>query len=480
MAPYVLVLDQGGHSSRALVFDAAGHVVAQARAAVTTSYLASDRVEQNPQEILQSLRDVIADVAAQLGERCRNISAAALIVQRSSIVAIDEASGEPLFPVLSWQDTRHAGWLAEQCQYQQRWLRQVTGLRANAHYGASKMRWLLDNVPAIKSAAEKNVLCITPLAGFLCRHLTGAGQTAVDAVIASRTLLTELTTLFWSPKLLEFFSLSESILPDIRASFDDYGYISVGDNRIPLRLVGGDQSFFIFSHDKKYLANSIFINAGTGAFVQQIISANDVPLQLLTAPLMISGRQKDSVVVAEGTVNAAATALDWWWQKSGTVFSEKNWCEADVESCNATNAVPVFISRITATGSPNWLPAGESFFTKEAPIALKAVAVLESVVFALQRNIDVLAAVKPCGVIVVSGGLSRLDIFCQRIADISGKNVWRSDDTEACARGAAAQLLPGVVGEQHYQTFMPAACDNLHERYRQWTLLMNQLSISEG
>lgn len=480
MAPYVLVLDQGGHSSRALVFDTAGRVVAQTSVAVATSYLAADRVEQNPQDILQSLRDVLADIAAQLGEHCRDILAVALIVQRSSIVAIDEVSGEPLSPILSWQDTRHANWLAEQCQHQQSWLRPVTGLRANAHYGASKMRWLLDTVPAIKAAAEKNTLCITPLAGFLCRHLTGARKTVVDAVIASRTLLTELAALSWSPRLLEFFALPENILPDICASLADYGYIAVGDNRIPLQLVGGDQSFFILSHGNKFLVDTVFINAGTGAFVQQVMDAADVPPQLLSAPLTISCNQKDSVVVAEGTVNAAATALDWWWQQSGAVFSEANWREADIDSRSAVNAVPVFINRITATGSPDWLPAGESFFTKESSVSLKAIAVLEAVVFALQRNMDLLAAVKLCDGIVVSGGLSRVDIFCQRIADISGKNVWRSGDTEACARGAAAQLLPSVVGEQHYQTFVPAMCDGLHERYRQWTLLMNQLSASEG
>lgn len=244
MAPYVLVLDQGGHSSRALVFDAVGHMVAQARVATATSYLASDRVEQNPQEILQSLRDVLTEIALQLGERCQDISAAALIVQRSSIVAIDEASGEPLSSILSWQDTRNAQWLAKKCSDAQSWLRELTGLRANAHYGASKMRWLLDNVPAIKAAAEKNTLCITPLAGFLCRHLTGARRTVVDAVIASRTLLTELSALQWSSKLLAFFSIPNSVLPDIHASLDNYGDIAVGNHKIPLRLVGGDQSFF--------------------------------------------------------------------------------------------------------------------------------------------------------------------------------------------------------------------------------------------
>ncbi len=154
--PYVLVLDQGGHSSRALVFDAVGCVIANASEKVSTQYPAVGCVEQNPSEILQSLRDVIAAVAAQLGDRCKDIIAAALIVQRSSLVALDETSGEPLSPILSWQDTRHACWLTEKSKNQLPFLRQLTGLRANAHYGASKMRWLLDNTAVVHAAERQN------------------------------------------------------------------------------------------------------------------------------------------------------------------------------------------------------------------------------------------------------------------------------------------------------------------------------------
>lgn len=481
MAPLVLVLDQGGHSSRAIVFDAAGAVIAQAREAVATHYLSADSIEQNPHEILQSLRDVIAAVSVQLGERCGEIVAAALIVQRSSLVALDEISGAPLSPVLSWQDTRNARWLAEICRDAQGWLRQLTGLRANAHYGVSKMCWLLDNVQALQQAAEEKTLCITPLAGFLYRHLTSSSQTVVDAVIASRTLLTEISKLHWSSALLDFFTIPENILPNIRATLADYGEITVSNVKVPLRLLGGDQSFFMLSHGKQFDGNAVFINAGTGAFVQRAMSAVDVPPSLLAAPLVIAENAQDSVVVAEGTVNAAATALDWWWQQSGVVFSDEDWRVAAIDSLQFAAQVPVFINRVTASGSPDWLAVGESHFTQNtAPISLKTIAVLEAIVFALQRNMDLLAAVKPCSIIVVSGGLSRLDIFCQRIADLSGKTVMRSDDVEACARGAAAQLLPSVVAQQHYQAFEPAALTELHQRYQQWTALMNQLSADVG
>lgn len=478
--PYVLVLDQGGHSSRALVFDAVGCVVANVSVTVSTQYPAVGCVEQNPAEILQSLRDVIATVAAQLGDHCKDIIAAALIVQRSSLVALDETSGEPLSPILSWQDTRHACWLTEKSKNQLPFLRQLTGLRANAHYGASKMRWLLDNTAVVHAAARQNRLCLAPLAGYLCRCLTEAKHTAIDAVIASRTLLTEMSALQWSPTLLDFFAIPQAVLPEMRASLADYGEIAVGDIKVPLRLLGGDQSFFMLSYGTQFDDGTVFINAGTGAFVQQWMPTTDVPQQLLVSPLMIAADPKNTVVVAEGTVNAAAAALDWWQQQSGIVLSDEFWQKAELTCCRYPNEVPVFVNRITASGSPDWLPAGESFFNAEAALPLKTMAVLEAIVFALQRNMDLLEQRKPCSTIVMSGGLSKLDIFCQRIASLSGKLVLRSDDTEACARGAAMQLLPSATGDQQFERFDPVVDENLCKRYQRWTTQMDQLSMADG
>ncbi len=478
MTPYVLVLDQGGQSSRAIVFDASGVVVAQARVPVTTNYPAQSFVEQSPQEILQSLYQVIADVAEQLGEQCSNITQAALIVQRSSLVAVDVISRKTLSSVLSWQDTRNAEWLSQKIKTASQWLRKNTGLYANAHYGASKIRWLLDSNEAVKESERNNTLCITPLAGFLCWQLTQAETVMVDAVIASRTLLTKMGESQWSPELLDFFAISSNVLPKIYPSLYPYGVISVGKHTVPLTLLGGDQSFFMLSHALQFDESTIFINAGTGAFIQQKMAALDVPRNLLVSPLCIATEKNQSIVVAEGTVNAAATALEWLWQQQGAVFSSNDWQAADKESNLFAEKTPIFINRITATGSPDWLPAGDSYFSEESSFALQAIAVLESIVFALQRNIDRLRTVKPYSAIVLSGGLSNLPIFCQRIADISGVRVYRSNDVEACARGAAAQLLPSVIGKQYYDQFEPQPVSALQKRYQQWTALMSQLSIS--
>jgi glycerol kinase len=476
MPSLVLVLDQGGHSSRALVFDGSGAVVAQASVLVGTIVVQPGWVEQDPAELVNSLRAVIAQVAVQLGERCHDIHAAALIVQRSSLVAWDRLSHQPLSPVLSWQDTRNSVWLDNILADKRNAIRGKTGLYPNAHYGASKIRWLLDNNLAVKNAADNHSLCIAPLASFLHLQLTDACEPTVDAVIASRTMLTEIGATSWSQELLDFFAIPEAVLPAIKPTLAEYGAISVGQCDVPLRLLGGDQSFFALSHGARFDIDTIFINAGTGAFIQQKMKPSSVPSALLCAPLLVTDSPATTVIVAEGTVNAAATALDWLWQCEGYAFSAADWQLAVELAEVAPASVPYFINRMIASGSPDWLPAGKEFFSKESPSALKAIAVLESIVFALQRNLDCLATVQSCERIVVSGGLSQLDIFCQRIADLSEKLVLRSDDIEACARGAAMQLLPAAAVKQDYREYIPQASEKLRSRYRQWSSVMDQLS----
>lgn len=478
MPSLVLVLDQGGHSSRALVFDESGAVVAQASVLVSTVITESGWIEQKPDELVASLRTAIAEVAVQLGERCGDIQAAALIVQRSSVVAWDMLSHQLLSPVLSWQDTRNSAWLENILADKRSAIRNKTGLYPNAHYGASKIRWLLDNSPAVKKSAADHSLCIAPLASFLCRELTGTVESVVDAVIASRTMLTEIAAISWSQELLGIFGIPRTVLPAIKPTQAEYGAITVGDCFVPLRLLGGDQSFFALSHGVLFDADTVFVNVGTGAFIQQKMMQSLVPHALLCAPLLIAENPALTVVVAEGTVNAAATALDWLWQREGYTFSAEDWQLAVEQAELVPEAIPCFISRMVASGSPDWLPAGEAFFSKESSRELKAIAVLEAIVFALQRNLDCLAAVQRSDKIVVSGGLSQQDIFCQRLADLAEKPVLRSDDIEACARGAAIQLVPTAAAKQVYREYVPQVSEALQMRYRQWSAVMDQLSCS--
>lgn len=431
-----LVLDQGGHSTRARVFDATLNIVAMAQQPVETAIRDHGHVEQQPQALLASLSAVLAAVAQQLGARVSSLRRAALVVQRSSLLAWRVSSGEALTPVLSWQDTRNAEWLAAHMVGQETWLRQRTGLRTNAHYGASKIRWLLDHDKAVQQALPSGDVCVGPLSSYLLQHLTQGDKPVVDAVIASRTSLTALGMCDWSEDLLSFFGIPRALLPVVQPTLADYGAVQVGEAAVPVRLVGGDQSFFAMA-EGEMAPQTVYINVGTGAFLQQCMTPQCVPLGLLASPLLIQPDRQ--VVVAEGVVNAAATALDWLWQQRGQSLSvaelEQAWTHADAQT------VPVFEARMVAGGSPDWLPVGESTFSFDATLPQQAVAVLECVLRALQRNLDCLHTAAACDRIVISGGLSQLRGFCERLSVLAGVPVIRRDDPEASARGAARMLV---------------------------------------
>lgn len=432
MAGSVMVIDQGSHSTRALAFAADGSIQAFASVPVSTDFPRPTFVEQSPLAIVQSARQVLADVAGQLALSQRTaIGSAALIVQRSSLLACRKDNLAPLTPVISWQDTRNQACIQalQPCHVD---IKAITGLRPNAHYGASKMRWLLDNDTAVQQAARDGQLLFVPLAAWLAAQLTGTSGCVVDPVIASRTLLMSLQDTAWSPYLLARFGIDAGCLPVIVPSNYAVGGLDVGGCRIPLALVGGDQSFIPFSQGWPLEPDTAYANVGTGAFVQMLRPAGDGDQRLLESPLVVTSDEK--VVVLEGTVNAAATALDWLWEKTGQVMAHEEVGRALLEE----NHPPVFINTLAGTGSPWWLPAREPVFTRECAVSVRAVAVLESIIFALADNIACLQqANKQLCKIVIGGGLSQYDGFCQKLADLSGLPVERPPMHELSALGVA-------------------------------------------
>ncbi len=202
-----LALDQGGTSSRAVLFDSLGREVATAHVPINTRRTGDDRVEHDAAELLQSLRTAVRDVAESPLAAGRPIVAAGLATQRSTICCWDRNDGTPLSPALSWQDRRNATWLEEHLGARSGWVRELTGLPLSSHYGASKMRWCLDELPAVRLALRDERLCIGPLASFLAQGLCAAEEACADPANASRTLLFDPAVLDWSPPLLEAFGI---------------------------------------------------------------------------------------------------------------------------------------------------------------------------------------------------------------------------------------------------------------------------------
>jgi glycerol kinase len=472
-SPYVLIIDQGSHSSRALVFDGNARLVASASVAIETAFPQEQFVEQSPQAVLQSVEEAINTVFSSLNTKQQAaITSAGLIVQRSSLLACRKDTLQAITPIISWQDTRNRAWF-DQNRNLLPVIQNKTGLRPNAHYGASKIRWLLDNDKQVQQAASENNVLFVPLAAYISYHLVKAKNCMLDAVIASRTLLTVLGDVDWCEELLRVFAIDDACLPTIVPSDYHFGDITIANKRIPLHLVGGDQSFIAFATGIPMHKNTAYINVGTGAFVQMLAVENKVVDELLLSALAISADEK--TLVFEGTVNAAATALDWLWQYAGKQLSY----EAIEQALNDVKTPPLFINTLAGTGSPYWLPVEQPVFVGDGGLEEKTVAVLESVIFALMDNLHCLMQANPhLHNIVIGGGLSQLNGFCQTMANLSGLTVIRPEMHEMSAQGAAVYLLKKQCDENTSKTIFIAQQDELlNARYMQVKALMEARKV---
>ena len=466
-----LCLDQGGHASRALVFDHRGRLMQQARRPLRPEQPAADRVEYPAVALLDSLRESLVEVIAGLGERRQQLVAAGLATQRANVVCWDRHSGEPLSPILSWQDRRHAGWL-EQFTARAGQIHQLTGLALSPHYGASKLRWCLDNLPAVQQARDSGRLMFGPMAAWLTRQLTGC-EALADPVNASRTQLWSLEQRDWDDQLLGLFGIPRELLPSCSTTLANFGTLVEAPN-LPLKLVTGDQSAALYAYGP-LRTDTAYINLGTGAFVSR--PAGDGPPfdpQLLSSVVLQTAERSEHVL--EGTVNGAGAALDWLARQHGReqIAPEQlnDWLGQEHPH------LPLFLNGVSGLAAPYWRSDFESRFIGQGELPQQAVAVLESILFLLQANLtrmqDRLGAVER---IQVSGGLGHLDDLCQRLADLLGTPVSRPAECEATARGSA-YLLAGQPADWpepgRTDHFEPRTRPDLSKRYDHWQRAMRE------
>lgn len=462
--PLYLCLDQGGHASRALVFDRRGVLQASALREVDVHEPRPDWVEQDPEELVASLQAVIAKAMASLGDRAGQIGCAGIATQRSSMVCWDRHTGEALSPVISWQDRRAHEWL-QQFSAQTRAVHQRTGLMHSAHYGASKMRWCLDQLPAVAIARREGRLAMGPLASFLLFRLLEEKPLVADPANAARTLLWSLHTMDWDPWLLELFGIPAVALPRCVPTRHAFGTLCANEHRIPLTIASGDQSAALFALGMPS-ADTAYVNIGTGAFIQRAVS------QPPDAPGLLSSvvyRDADrTLYVLEGTVNGAGVALRW---------AEQEWGLKDVEAqlpawLARSGDIPLFLNGIAGLGAPFWVADFPSRLIGDGEPWQKACAVVESIVFLLQVNFETMQKMAPTPKrLLVTGGLAQLDGLCQRLADLSGLPVYRPAEHEATARGTA-YLLAGFPEnwpeEKPGASFAPIPNPGLTRRYKDW------------
>lgn len=461
-----LALDQGGQSSKALVFDRAGHVQAMATIPVMTTRPKASRVEQDPLQIVDSLRRCLEGIAVQLGSRLDQVRLAGLASQRSSIVCWDRATGEPLTPVISWQDRRGED-LVRALQREQARVKAITGLVLTAHYGASKIRWCLDHLPAVQAAARRRTLVSAPLVSYLLFQLCAERPVVVDPTIAARTLLWDLEKRDWSSELLAMFGIPETVLPSGVPTRHAYGHLQLGSRPVPLVVSTGDQSAALFAWGMP-AADKALINLGTGAFVQRALRARStVESQLLDSAIWDDGKQ--TLFSLEGSVNGCGSAIETIGEKLG--FDARA-IHNHASQWLAGDTPLLFLNGVSGLGSPYWVADFPTRFLGSGTAEQMMQAVLESVLFLLQINLEEMERLlgRPQR-LQVAGGLASVRPLCQRLADLSGLEVERGEQLEATAVGLAF-LLAESFSEQgssaSREVLTPRVSSSLLSRYRWW------------
>ena len=432
---YILALDQGTTSSRAIAFDRDGKIHAVSQKEFTQYFPQPGWVEHDPKEIWSSQAGVMAEAAASSGG---SIAAIGITNQRETTIVWDAATGEPVYNAIVWQDRRTAPFcdsLKERGLVDM--IRMKTGLIVDAYFSGTKIRWILDNVPGARERAEKGGLRFGTVDSWLVWNLTGGKVHVTDVSNASRTMLFNINTLEWDAELLELLDIPASMMPEVRSNSEIYGYDAV--TGIPIAGMAGDQQAALFGQmctEPGSMKNTY----GTGCFMlmntgtRPIMSRNN----LLTT---IAWKIGDTVNYAlEGSIFVAGSVVQWLRDGLG-IISKSSESEALAASVPDNGGV-YFVPALTGLGAPHWdayAKGGIYGITRGTTAAHITRAALEGIAFQTMDIADAMGkdAGVPVSELKVDGGASRNNLLMQFQADVLGTSVIRPTVTETTALGAA-------------------------------------------
>ena len=442
MEKYILALDQVTSSSRAIVFDKYGQTKAVSQKEFTQIFPKPGWVEHNPMEIWSSQASVIAEAITSIAINGLNIAAIGLTNQRETTIVWDADTGEPVYNAIVWQDRR----TSEFCDCLKRdgrtdLIRSKTGLIIDAYFSATKILWILENVPGARKRADEGKLRFGTVDTWLIWMLTRGEVHVTDVTNASRTMLFNIHTLEWDKELLNLFGIPESMMPEVKSSSEVYGYTktTLFAHEVPIAGIAGDQQAALFGQMCTE-PGSVKNTYGTGCFMlmnsgeRPIMSSNN----LLTT---IAWKIGDTVNYAlEGSIFVAGSVVQWLRDGLGIIRSS-----SEVEALAASvpdNGGVYFVPALTGLGAPHWdqYAKGSIYgLSRGSTAAHIARAALEGIAF---QTMDIVNAMqRDAGVTLkelkVDGGASRNNLLMQFQADILGTSVIRPIVTETTALGAA-------------------------------------------
>ena len=437
---YLLALDQGTTSSRALVIDESGKVVAVAQKEFTQIFPQPGWVEHDPNEIWASQIGVAADALGRAGVSAKDVAAIGITNQRETAVVWDRKTGEPIHNAIVWQDRRTAG-ICDKMKADglESMITQKSGLVIDAYFSGTKVQWMLDNVPGAREKANRGELAFGTIDSWLIWKLTDGKVHVTDQSNASRTMLLNIYTRSWDDELLKALNVPRSMLPEVKGSSEVYGESTGTLAGVPIAGIAGDQQSALFGQmcTKPGMAKNTY---GTGSFMLMNTGTEGVTSKNKLLTTIAWGRAGQTEYALEGSVFITGAVVQWLRDGLKIIRTAP-----EVEALAASvpdNGGVYFVPGFVGLGAPHWDPyargtiVGLSRGSTAAHIARAAV---EGIAYQVADIL--LAMTADSGVklaeLRVDGGAAKNDLLMQFQADILGIPVVRPKETETTALGSA-------------------------------------------
>ncbi|MCH8537357.1 MAG: glycerol kinase GlpK [Alkalimonas sp.] len=440
MSDYIIAIDQGTTSSRAMLFTKQLHLVASHSEPLDLQYPETGWVEQDPEQLWQSVLNCIQQVLQQANISAGQVAALALTNQRETTLLWDKTSGKTLYPAIVWQDRRTADRCQTLKQTHESSIRAKTGLLADPYFSATKLQWLLDNVTGARKAAEQGKLCFGTVDSFLLWRLTGGKVHATDASNASRTLLFNIHQQQWDQELLSLFRIPSALLPKVCDSATEFGSTTPDllGHTIPILSVLGDQQAALLGQAciETGMLKSTY---GTGCFA--MVNTGNKALQsnhqlLSTVAWRLNG---ECTYALEGSIFMAGATVQWLRDKLG-IIQQASDTEALAEGVDYQQT-ELLIPAFTGLGAPYWQPKVQAALfglSRNSGKEEICAAALRSVAYQTQ---DLLLAMEKDGIAIadirVDGGMTVNHWFLQALADLTQHNISRCQQADATVLGTA-------------------------------------------
>ena len=439
---YILALDQGTSSSRAIVFDHDGRICSTAQKEFPQHFPKPGWVEHDPKDIWSSEASVVAEAITSLGINGLDIAGIGITNQRETTIVWDAETGEPVYNAIVWQDRRTSEYcdsLKEQNLTQ--FIREKTGLILDAYFSATKIRWILENVPGARAKAEAGKLRFGTVDTWLIWNLTRGDIHVTDVSNASRTMLFNIHTLKWDEELLELFGIPASMMPEVHSSSEIYGHTrtTLFAHKVPIAGIAGDQQAALFGQ-MCITPGSVKNTYGTGCFLLMNTGSEIVKSKNGLVTTIAVGYEDHVEYALEGSIFVAGAAVQWLRDELGVVSNaaESQEYAEKVPDTAGGYVVPAF----TGLGAPYWNQQARGAIvgiTRGFSRAHLIRATLESLAY---QTYDIARAMERdsgirIGELKVDGGACANDFLMQFQSDLIGCDVYRPRCIETTALGAA-------------------------------------------